>query len=92
MAAVREWDAVAERVPAGDAAATRRTANRCCRVKPVELHSPLGHRIEVRRADDFVAIETHVAPAEVVTHDEHNIWLLRSQGAAQTKCGRDKAK
>ncbi len=91
VAAVRERDAVAERMPAGDTAAARRAADRCCRVKPVELHPPLGHRIEVRRADDLVAIKPHVAPAKVIAHDKHNVGFLRRQGARQAERSRDEA-
>ena len=81
VAAVRERNAVAEWVPTGDATAARRAADRCRRIKPVELHSPLGHCIEVRRADDLVAIKPHVAPAKVITHDEHNVGSVYRIGS-----------
>ena len=74
--AVGERDAVAIRVPAGDAAPARWAAHRCRRVKPVELQPRLGHRVEVRCADDFVPVEPDIPPPKVIAHDEDHIGFV----------------
>ncbi len=87
VAAVGERDAVAIRVPAGDAASARRAAHWRRRVKPVELQPRPGHRVEVRRADDFVTVKPDIPPAKVIAHDENNVGFPggKTTGQAQDK-------
>ena len=92
MAGVGERNAVAVRVSAGDATAACWTADWSRGVKPIEFHPRLGHRIEVRCADNRVAIEPHVPPAKVVAHNEHDVGLLSSQATTQSKCDCDETK
>ena len=65
-------------MPAGDATAARGTAHRRGGVEPLEAQAVFRHRIKVRRADNFVAVESHIAPAEVVTHHEDDVGFFRS--------------
>ena len=78
VAGICKINAVPKWMPAGDATAARRAANRRGGIKALEAQAVFRHRIEVRRADNFVAVESHIAPAEVVTHHEDDVGFFRS--------------
>ena len=87
VAAVGERNAVAIWMTPRDAAPARWAANRRRRVKPVELQPRLGHRVEVRCADDFVTVKPDIPPAKVIAHDENNVGFPggKTTGQAQDK-------
>ena len=87
VAGVGERNAVAIRMPTGDAAPACRAANWCCRIKPIELQPRLGHRVEVRCANGFVPVKPNVPPAKIIAHDEDDIGFIRCLG-----CDRNQAK
>ena len=83
VAAVGEGNAVAIRMPAGDAAPAGRTANRRRGIKAVEFQPRLGHRIQVRRANGFVPVKPNVPPAKIIAHDEDDVGLFSGKATGQ---------
>ena len=52
---------------------TGRAADRPARIKAVEAHAGLGHVVEVRGLDLWMAVVTDVSPPLVVGHQKHHV-------------------
>ena len=62
------------------------SCGRCRRAAPpAELQADRGHLVEVRRFADLAAVETDVAPTEVVAHHEDHIRFRIARGARGTR-------
>ena len=72
-------------MPPGDRAAPRRRADGRRRIEAGELQADRGHLVEVRRFADLAAVETDVAPTEVVAHHEDHIRFRIARGARGTR-------
>src|SRR5215469_16903052 len=85
----------AERDFSGDEIGTTRGAA-CFRVVVSKPHAVGGELVEVRRlaGHDALMVSADVEPADIVTHDDKNIWLgarrrlLRLRDGRLNACGR----
>ena len=58
--------------------AARWRAYRAPGIKPGEFHSFLGHLVETRGLDQFLAVASEIPIAEVVSQNIDNIWWVIS--------------
>jgi len=55
-------------------------------VKLLQYHSRCSQLVEVRRFD-FRAVPADIAPAEIVCHDDYNVWSFSIVVAFDGNCG-----
>src|SRR5581483_4255019 len=76
-----EWKAVPRRavrlhVAAGIGAHPRRAADRRLHMRPGEAHAAPGEAVDMRRREMRMAVAGQVIPAELVAHDEQDVFRL----------------
>src|SRR5262249_47487688 len=52
--------------------------------EPLEAGAAPGQRVDVRRPQVDVAVQTQVAPALIVGEDDDDVWLLHRPGGRRT--------
>ncbi len=77
-------DAVAEIMTACQAGASRWRAHRAGGEEACKTYAVCGHSVEVRRFDDFIAVETRIPISHIIGHNENDIgfvflWFVREQ-------------
>ena len=81
-------DAVAEIMAACQAGASRGRAYRAGGEEAGETYAVSGHIVEVRRFDDFIAVETRIPIAHIIGHNENDIgFVFLWFGREQRLCG-----
>lgn len=82
MTGVGVRDSVTEGMPSRQTTSSRGRANRRSGVEARETNAIGRHGVQVRSLDDPVPIEPHIAPAQIVGHQEHDVGL----GRLKTTC------
>ena len=73
-------DTVAIRRAARHHTPTSRRAYRCRRMKLVKAHPNLRHRVKVRRLYLRMPVVSHVPPALIIRHHQHDVGWSRRDG------------
>ena len=80
MPGIGKVHSVAEWVATSNTAAAGGTAYGGGGIETLKAQASLGHGIQVWGLDYFITIETHIAPAQVIAHHQHDIGSVCRQG------------